>query len=735
MLFIFLFALTASAVKCSDLIPNGVYTPEEIFECIESVESTVEYNEELVTVLKTLFESYVYKDILKNPPQPSFDSNYHKIVDIDERLSSIDTSNTKLYKLYQQITQIVFDTHDLHLAIQLNSNENYTFYFDSTYYYLPFNILIEPDQKCFVTPQITTKNVTIPEIFGKNEKVEVKSIDGMSVRNWIRKFADEKTALKSPHGRFTYALESFNYGILTSNPFDKEFLAKDIVIEWINGETVTVNYQMIYIPTTSLTESSKIALQLRREGQIFSPLKLKDTITFADVKAKEEEIDAAFAVETSVFDIESDDKTLGCKTYSDKKINLMVLKTFYPTTDTLKWFRKMNKCIDQFDENDYPITVIVPLNGGGMLDLEGNIENVLNIHADTSIIGSVRISEGSRKCLKLAYGSLMADPETCEVRYNSTILQNETLGEWYTNPIVDHYGNVEHQRSHPSVIPPRTFVSSRLTKHPRKPTDIVVFTDAFCYSACSLLTKGLRERGNAIIAGYEGDPELDPIQFDAGQSPTAVISSLYTVTDDSLRLKRLGGVMTISFYESYRYKYDYAETIPREFLTDPIDERVNIYRYEETNIDAFADKALEIVEKYQTECDVNNLRLVKYAEECDGKIGIEHAHGGYVCGSDGKWTSTCVAAYCDTGYKFDYENQKCIYDPCFPPEEESSKPIQPSETSIEEQSEENTEMNMWIIGGCSIAAVVLIILLLTVGIILINYVYKKNKNQGYGILE
>ena len=200
--------------------------------------------------------------------------------------------------------------------------------------------------------------------------------------------------------------------------------------------------------------------------------------------------------------------------------------------------------------------------------------------------------------------------------------------------------------------------------------------------------------------------------------------------------------MTISFYESYRYKYDYEETIPREFLTDPVDERVNIYRYEETNIDTFADKALELVSKYETQCDVNNLRLVKYADECDDKITIEHAHGGYLCGNDGKWTSTCVAAYCDDGYKFDYENQKCIIDACFPPEEptqtsSSTKPVEPNESteSIAVESSEETELNLWIIGGCTIIAVVLIIILLSVGLILIFYVYKKNKNQGYAILE
>ena len=40
----------------------------------------------------------------------------------------------------------------------------------------------------------------------------------------------------------------------------------------------------------------------------------------------------------------------------------------------------------------------------------------------------------------------------------------------------------------------------------RKPTDIIVFTDGFSYSATSIFIKDLQETGNAIIVGYNGIP-------------------------------------------------------------------------------------------------------------------------------------------------------------------------------------------------------------------------------------
>jgi hypothetical protein len=41
-----------------------------------------------------------------------------------------------------------------------------------------------------------------------------------------------------------------------------------------------------------------------------------------------------------------------------------------------------------------------------------------------------------------------------------------------------------------------------------------------------------------------------------------------------------------------------------------------------------------------------------------------HAHGGFQCGNDGKWSNVCVPSYCDEGYIFDTFYRKCIKDEC-----------------------------------------------------------------------
>ncbi|BFU24573.1 hypothetical protein EHI8A_174350 [Entamoeba histolytica HM-1:IMSS-B] len=703
-----LFIAIASALTCDSLNAKTLYSPDEAFECIESIQTTEEFNTKLLGDITTLFETYVYKDIVKNPPQPSIDSNYFTSVDIDERLKAINIKQTQLYSFYQDIQSLFFDIHDLHLSFSLESSENNTYVFDYFYYYLPFNFNIERDKKVYLSPSNVNVNNSIPEIFEKNKNIEVLSINGEPPLNFIRKYGNEHTGLKSPHGRFTYALESFNFGSLASNPLTKEFFNTPIEIKWFDDSSVIVSYKLLYLPIRFLSKRAQKALNLRRQRKVFSPIKPHDL--FPELKQSSK----------GKFDLETSFSSLACKTYKEenRRINLLVLQTFYPSPlEEDEFFEVFEKCIQQFDSNNYPITIILPLNGGGYTDLESNFENVLAPHADTSFIGSVRVSEGTENCLKFGYASLFADPTNCSVRFDEPLLSRKPIGSWYSDPIIDHYGDVEHKRSQPSLAPPQQMLASRLVNNPRKPTDIVVFTDGFCYSACSLLTKGLREKGNAIIVGFEGDPEKENSFFDAGQSPTFVIEDINTLTPEAFDLHTYGGSMQISFFETYRFKYDYNETIPREFLLDPINERSNLYSYKESMIDSFADEAIQIINKYKNECDSNNKRLVKVDIACDKEILIEHAHGGYECGDDNKWTKKCVASYCDDGFKFDYENQKCIIDVCYSQDDSQS-------------DNDDHSFNYWIVISFGILAILILIIALAIGLTIVIISYRKMKAKS-----
>ena len=50
---------------------------------------------------------------------------------------------------------------------------------------------------------------------------------------------------------------------------------------------------------------------------------------------------------------------------------------------------------------------------------------------------------------------------------------------------------------------------------------------------------------------------------------------------------------------------------------------------------------------------------------CDAIINKTHMHGGFTCGEDGKWTTTCEGYYCDDGYYFDSYTKTCVKDLCY----------------------------------------------------------------------
>ena len=58
----------------------------------------------------------------------------------------------------------------------------------------------------------------------------------------------------------------------------------------------------------------------------------------------------------------------------------------------------------------------------------------------------------------------------------------------------------------------------------KRPTDIIIFTDSYSFSATSGLIKGFKNSGGAIIEGYYGNPKIKGIDlFDGSQSISNVV--------------------------------------------------------------------------------------------------------------------------------------------------------------------------------------------------------------------
>lgn len=188
--------------------------------------------------------------------------------------------------------------------------------------------------------------------------------------------------------------------------------------------------------------------------------------------------------------------------------------------------------------------------------------------------------------------------------------------------------------------------------------------------------------GGAITSGYFPNPNLN-IPYDSCVSSSSVFNSYMLEIlepEGYYILKDYNFTITVSLIQTFYSPKDLAH--PLEYEITPVDEIVNLYinkqikNYSELlepeNFDIFINDSLKIFEKYKTECNPQNKKLLLITDECDGKFG-ENVHGGFICGEDGFWNKNCVAFYCDIGLFFDNDEQNCIKDPCGYEDEDGNK--------------------------------------------------------------
>ena len=202
----------------------------------------------------------------------------------------------------------------------------------------------------------------------------------------------------------------------------------------------------------------------------------------------------------------------------------------------------------------------------------------------------------------------------------------------------------------------------------KKPTEIIIFTDGYSFSCTSSLITGLQVHGSAIIVGYNSRPDLNKNNFDASQSNSGVMG--YENSEFINNLDNLGCYLSITMEELFDPNDKNNPKTPFEFLVNPVDEIVPIYKkYDDEIYDRFINEADLIFKKYNDlengECNPDNKYLFYETNDCDSKLNIEKAHGGYLCGTDRKWNkSNCIASYCDEGYILNDERTECIKDLC-----------------------------------------------------------------------
>ena len=368
-----------------------------------------------------------------------------------------------------------------------------------------------------------------------------------------------------------------------------------------------------------------------------------------------------------VWDLETSDGKLKCRVDKENKYNIFFQTSFRFESD-YEAMEVMIDCSELFYSNDYKIIGIENHNTGGTALLYQFWHQLLQQKTlDKTFFSLIYNEKAFEFFKKINKHENLADIETCKffgslaelgyknddygysTEFENNILHNRTntfeFLDRYTKKILEKFRK-------------KNFENKKFLK---KPTDILIYTDSFCFSSGSGLIKAFQNTGGAIIVGFNGNPKLGINEFDGSQSISAVqkFEDKEYYNSQSLGYEIIG----ITYAESFDDSYQNPNPIPREYTIDLVDERVPIYSaYSDDLYNDFISKAKDIFEKYETKCSKNNPRLLLDDENC---IFNDKRKGGHPCGDDEKWDmSKCEAYYCELGYYYDQFKKQCVLDIC-----------------------------------------------------------------------
>ena len=133
---------------------------------------------------------------------------------------------------------------------------------------------------------------------------------------------------------------------------------------------------------------------------------------------------------------------------------------------------------------------------------------------------------------KTSFFSLQSNIETCKYfsyqKETGEIVDNYGVSEEFHEEIKHHRSKIfnymdKNGRKVLQKIRKNNFEKNK--KNLKNPTDIIIYTDSFCYSACSNFIKAFQNTGGAIIVGFNGNPKIKGTkEFDGSQSSSSVMN-------------------------------------------------------------------------------------------------------------------------------------------------------------------------------------------------------------------
>ena len=645
---------------------------QDPYETLIHENVTEEYCKEVISNIKSLLEEvYIYTDFLKAPKQPEGYSDYIKKVDLIDELNKIETNDTNFYDFYRKIQNVIAKAKDGHLnAIAKKTPNNLDL--ETLIFCIPFTYLPTAEQTglsfIFVSLKLAFNSDFCSDQYTEEELAKmqsfhlkkIKSINGMDVNAYLEDLASKYYSLHSPQANYVKIINSIYALQIMVYPFKKEELNLKIEFEEEILET-SYKFQKLNFFSSEFKEYF-----LKENDKFFKKgIPIQNFIEL-EKKFKLEKglLNKRDLAEEDIWDLKTADNNLKCRVDETNKLNILLQKSFNHS-DFYDYENTMYECFSKFYSNDFKIVVIESRNGGGDSNLCVPFSLLMNPKNTNPITGYMKTTNIVKK---LFFDSdVNLNPETCKsiTEADKDVFEGE----------IDDYGNnILHKRTKDFEIL-NIFIKKKveakrkeyLSGKTKKPTEIIIYTDGYSFSCTSMFIKYMQITGSAIIVGYNSSPGLFGTKFDASQSNSAVDS--FSFSNQTQNLEKLGFNIRTTFIEQFDPNDKNNPKIPMEFKIYPVDLVSRIIQpYDDSLLDYFVKESQSIFQQFNNLegiCNPNNTLLYYETSDCDSMINIEHAHGGYICNSQGKWDTTkCIAAYCDEGYILNNEKTQCIKDPC-----------------------------------------------------------------------
>jgi hypothetical protein len=575
-------------------------------------------------------DSYVFSDILKNPPKPYDDSK----VDLIDAFNNI-TINTKrpFYEFYRDIKQTLGKSRDASMEIlgkevplgnEKINFENYQICLPFRFYIDNYNnqpkIFIEEFTDCskYYEESVTT-------FINNHKNKPLVGINGTNPFDYIYEYASEFYNMKNRNGQFANILNFLHYNNLVNQPLSLEQI-NHFTIEFENNEKLDTKFHIIKKEKNDKSKSFK-------------------------------NIDEA---NNKIWNYTSKEGYLKCRVDDEKQLNVLFIQSLYVEetgTSTIK------ACTDLFNQNYYKIVIITSQLWEGDKMNSYIYNQLLFPKIDVRFNMAMKQTELNQELFENDRSLSFLNVDTCLPFDNWEEFKEQ-------NP--DRYDSIEHHRTKIfNPIPDRKIKELNDIRkntlnngYNRTSTDILILTDSVLFGEVSNFIKTVQNNGGAIIASYGGKPgtKHDEIKkLDASLDPSLTTS--YKISNIYQELENKGFDIYIPYAEGFANEKN--DTYPMAFLVNAVDEVTNIiHSYDDKYYDEFIDAASNIFKNYKENCNPNNTNLLLEAD-CTLEDNDTYAHGGYQCGDDGKWdNSTCKKSYCDIGYYYDRVEEKCIADIC-----------------------------------------------------------------------